>query len=91
MPSADRTVCCDRGCNPQSVSQASGVSEGGADSRQGIDGFLILLLNVPLRTVYVWNHSRTGPAVTKVGKHVRYSRKAVDEWLVSRTEQPVAS
>jgi excisionase family DNA binding protein len=48
-------------------------------------------LDVPLRTVYVWNHSRTGPAVTKVGKHVRYSRKAVDEWLVSRTEQPVAS
>jgi excisionase family DNA binding protein len=48
-------------------------------------------LDVPLRTVYVWNHSRTGPAVTKVGKHVRYSRKAVDEWLVSRIEQPVAS
>jgi len=42
-------------------------------------------LDVPLRTVYVWNHKGTGPAVTKIGKHRRYSRKAVDEWLASRT------
>lgn len=46
---------------------------------------------VPLKTVYVWNHKGTGPAVTKLGRHVRYSRKAVDEWLAGRTEQPVAS
>ena len=46
---------------------------------------------MPLKTVYVWNHKGTGPAVTKLGRHVRYSRKAVDEWLAGRTEQPVAS
>jgi hypothetical protein len=33
----------------------------------------------------------TGPAATKVGKHVRYSRKAVDQWLAARTETPLAS
>ena len=48
-------------------------------------------LGVPLKSVYVWNHKGIGPAVTKLGRHVRYSRKAVDEWLAGRTEQPVAS
>jgi len=48
-------------------------------------------LGVPLKSIYVWNHKGTGPAVTKLGRHVRYSRKAVDEWLADRTEQPVAS
>jgi excisionase family DNA binding protein len=48
-------------------------------------------LDVPLQSVYVWNHTRRGPAVTRVGRHVRYSRHAVDEWLAGRTEQPVAS
>ena len=48
-------------------------------------------LGVPLKSIYVWNHKGTGPAVTNLGRHVRYSRKAVDEWLAGRTEQPVAS
>jgi excisionase family DNA binding protein len=48
-------------------------------------------LDVPLKTVYLWNHKRRGPAFTKIGKHVRYSRKAIDEWLASRTTQPIAS
>jgi excisionase family DNA binding protein len=48
-------------------------------------------LNVPMKTLYVWNHKRKGPAFTKIGKHVRYSRTAVDEWLASHTKQPIAS
>ncbi|HVD17594.1 MAG TPA: helix-turn-helix domain-containing protein [Propionibacteriaceae bacterium] len=48
-------------------------------------------LNVPMKTLYVWNHKRKGPAFTRVGKHVRYSRTAVDEWLASHTKQPIAS
>jgi excisionase family DNA binding protein len=43
-------------------------------------------LEVPLRTIYVWNHTRKGPALVRVGKHVRYRRQAVDEWLSARTE-----
>jgi len=46
---------------------------------------------VPMKTLYVWNHKRKGPAFTRVGKHVRYSRTAVDEWLASHTKQPIAS
>jgi excisionase family DNA binding protein len=43
-------------------------------------------LEVPLRTIYVWNHTGKGPALVRVGKHVRYSRQAVDDWLTARTE-----
>jgi excisionase family DNA binding protein len=48
-------------------------------------------LNVPMKTLYVWNHKRKGPAFTRVGKHVRYSRTAVDEWLTVHTKEPLAS
>ena len=48
-------------------------------------------LDVPVRSIYTWNQTRNGPPVTHVGRHVRYRRQAVDEWLASRTEQPVAS
>jgi excisionase family DNA binding protein len=48
-------------------------------------------LDVPVKTIYLWNHKRSGPAFTKIGKHVRYSRKAVDQWLASCTTQPIAS
>ena len=41
-------------------------------------------LGVPLRSVYVWNYKGEGPAGAKIGRHVRYSRKAVDEWLAAR-------
>ena len=43
---------------------------------------------VPLKTVYVWNHKGTGPPVTNLGRHVRYSRKAVDEWLAHGGTKP---
>jgi excisionase family DNA binding protein len=43
-------------------------------------------LHVPLRSVYQWNHKGTGPATTKVGRHIRYSREAVEKWLTDRTE-----
>jgi predicted DNA-binding transcriptional regulator AlpA len=39
----------------------------------------------------VWNSKRKGPAFTKIGKHVRYSRTAVDEWLTVHTKEPLAS
>jgi len=36
---------------------------------------------VPLQTVYQWNHKRTGPPATKIGRHLRYRREDVDKWL----------
>jgi excisionase family DNA binding protein len=44
-------------------------------------------LNVSKRTVYGWNRSGGGPAPTKVGRRVRYSRAAVDEWLRANTHR----
>lgn len=39
------------------------------------------LCQVPLGTVYRWNHLGTGPRALKVGKHVRYRAVDVDAWL----------
>ena len=38
-------------------------------------------LGVPLNTVYVWNHRRTGPTAHKVGRHLRYRWAEVEAWL----------
>ena len=42
---------------------------------------LAALLGVPKATVYQWNSKGTGPARTKVGRHVRYRQVDVDAWL----------
>lgn len=46
------------------------------------------LCGVPLGTVYRWNAAGTGPQVLHIGKHVRYSRAAVDAWLDTRAADP---
>jgi excisionase family DNA binding protein len=42
-------------------------------------------LGVPVATVYAWNSRDTGPARSRVGRHVRYRRADVDAWLDART------
>jgi excisionase family DNA binding protein len=44
-------------------------------------------LDVPVRTVYAWNHKNTGPRPVRVGRHVRYRRSDVEAWLVEQTER----
>lgn len=46
---------------------------------------LAALLAVPLRTVREWRTQGTGPPAAKIGKHVRYRRRDVDEWIKGRT------
>lgn len=41
-------------------------------------------LGVPVKSVYVWNQTRTGPQGTRVGKHVRYSRQNIAAWLAAQ-------
>lgn len=41
-------------------------------------------LGVPVKTVYVWNSTRTGPQGTRLGKHVRYSRQNIAAWLAAQ-------
>ena len=38
-------------------------------------------VGVPVRTVYQWNHSGTGPAPIKIGRHVRYRATDVESWI----------
>lgn len=41
------------------------------------------------RTLQIWRAQSTGPAWTKIGKTVVYSRDAVIAWLKSRQYEPV--
>jgi predicted DNA-binding transcriptional regulator AlpA len=41
---------------------------------------------VPLKSVYVWNSTGTGPRRFRVGKHVRYRPADVEAWLDQQTE-----
>jgi excisionase family DNA binding protein len=45
---------------------------------------LAAYLNVPLATVYRWNHIGSGPPVLHVGRHVRYRPSAVETWLAAQ-------
>jgi excisionase family DNA binding protein len=42
---------------------------------------LAAFLGVPLRTVYRWRYRGDGPAGYRVGRHVRYRRSDVEQWL----------
>ncbi len=43
-------------------------------------------LDVPVKTLYTWRYRREGPPGLRVGKHLRYRRIDVDEWIEQRTE-----
>jgi excisionase family DNA binding protein len=38
-------------------------------------------LGVPVATIYAWRYRREGPPGFKVGKHVRYRWRDVEEWI----------
>ena len=42
---------------------------------------LALFLGVPLRTIYRWRYQGDGPPGFRVGRHVRYRRADVEQWL----------
>lgn len=44
------------------------------------------LLAVPVGTLYAWRYRGQGPQGYKIGRHVRYRREAVDEWLSRQLE-----
>jgi excisionase family DNA binding protein len=41
-------------------------------------------LQVPVATVYRWNHVGTGPRPIHVGRHVRYRRTDIDSWIEAK-------
>lgn len=42
-------------------------------------------LGVSAQTLAKWRHLGTGPQFCKLGRAVRYSEEAINEWLVSRS------
>lgn len=45
-------------------------------------------IGVPIKTLEHWRHTGTGPAYSRLGKHVRYRRADVDSWLEAHTTRP---
>lgn len=45
-------------------------------------------VGVPVATVYGWRYKGVGPRALKVGRHVRYRRSDVEQWLESQADQP---
>jgi excisionase family DNA binding protein len=40
-------------------------------------------LRVPVGTLYAWRHRGSGPPAVRLGRHLRYPRDLLDEWLRS--------
>lgn len=43
-------------------------------------------LSVPVATLYVWRYRRQGPPGFRVGRHLRYRRADIDEWISLRVD-----
>lgn len=43
-------------------------------------------LAVPVRTIYAWRSRGEGPVGIRVGRHIRYRRSAVEDFLERHTE-----
>jgi excisionase family DNA binding protein len=43
-------------------------------------------LDVPVATVRTWRANKTGPRGFRIGRHVRYRREDIDEWLELRSD-----
>jgi excisionase family DNA binding protein len=48
-------------------------------------------LNVPVKTVYRWRLTGTGPRGARVGRYVRFRRADVEAWVERRVEEERAA
>ncbi|CAK7009666.1 MAG: hypothetical protein DELT_00395 [Desulfovibrio sp.] len=42
------------------------------------------IYNIPTTTLEQWRFRKVGPAYHKLGKHIRYKARDVDEWIEKR-------
>ena len=47
-------------------------------------------LDVPVATIYGWRHRGEGPRGYRVGRHVRYRRVEVEDWLRAQADTRMA-
>jgi excisionase family DNA binding protein len=43
-------------------------------------------LDVPLATLYAWRHRRQGPPGFRAGRHLRYRKSDIDQWINGQVE-----
>jgi excisionase family DNA binding protein len=43
-------------------------------------------LDVPVKTLYAWRHRREGPPAFRVGRHLRYRRTDIQQWIQQRID-----
>jgi excisionase family DNA binding protein len=43
---------------------------------------------IPKATLYAWRQRRVGPPSMRVGRHIRYRRADVEQWLDEQTDRP---
>lgn len=43
-------------------------------------------LGIPVATLYQWRYRREGPPGFRIGRHVRYRRKDLDDWIERQFE-----
>jgi len=41
-------------------------------------------LGVPIKTLYTWRYRHEGPPALRIGRHLRYRRDDVEDWLHDR-------
>lgn len=44
-------------------------------------------LGVPVTTLYQWRYRREGPPGFRVGRHVRYRRADVEDWIEQQLQE----
>jgi excisionase family DNA binding protein len=44
-------------------------------------------LNVPVATIYAWRYRRQGPPGFRVGRHLRFLRSDVEQWIAEQLER----
>lgn len=44
------------------------------------------MLGIPVNTLYGWRCRGEGPPGYRIGRHIRYRRQAVEEWLETQTD-----
>ena len=45
------------------------------------------LLGVPVATLYRWRQRGEGPTGYRIGRHVRYRRAAVEDWIETQADE----
>lgn len=44
-------------------------------------------LDIPIGTLYQWRYRNVGPRSISVGRHIRYRRSDIEEWLEANATQ----